>query len=147
MKGSICHFTKWQIDPFISNMCEMNGHLSLIFTQAKRSQVTPPPPRRMERRIRWHCLQTKDSNFEPLSGLRPSTLSLGHRGSTQYQTIWSEGGKKHLFLWNINARAGDESMSSDFPGGSFNHYIRTLTKSNINSGSIMSILLCNLKMQ
>ena len=40
-------------------------------------------------------------------------LLLGRRVSTQYRLILYEwAGKIHLFLWNMNARAGDESASS-----------------------------------
>ena len=36
-------------------------------------------------------------------GLRPSTLSLAHRGSPQYYIFTSERGSNNLVLWNLNA--------------------------------------------
>ena len=44
-----------------------------------------------------------------------STLTLGHGGCPQYSIFTIEQGGNILFLWNLNARAGDESAISDFP--------------------------------
>ena len=60
------------------------------------------------------ALQTQDSKLSPV-GLRPSTLTLGHGGCPQYSIFTVEQGGNILFLWNLNARAGDESAISDFP--------------------------------
>ena len=60
------------------------------------------------------ALQTQDSKLRPV-GLRPSTLTLGHGGCPQYSIFTIEQGGNILFLWNLNARAGDESAISDFP--------------------------------
>ena len=60
------------------------------------------------------ALQTQDSKLSPV-GLRPSTLTLGHGGCPQYSIFTIEQGGNILFLWNLNARAGDESAISDFP--------------------------------
>ena len=57
------------------------------------------------------ALQTQDSKLSPV-GLQPSTLTLGHGGCPQYSILTIEQGGSILFLWNLNARAGDES---DFP--------------------------------
>ena len=48
-------------------------------------------------------------------GLSPSMLRLGHKDSPQYPFCYELAGKKHLFLWNLNARAGDEPAITDFP--------------------------------
>ena len=58
-------------------------------------------------------LQTQDSKLSPV-GLWPSTLTLGHGGCSQYSIFTIEQGGNILFLWNLNARAGDESAISDF---------------------------------
>ena len=58
------------------------------------------------------ALQTQDSKLSPV-GLRPSTLTLGHGGCPQYSIFTIEQGGNILFLWNLNARAGDESAISD----------------------------------
>ena len=47
---------------------------------------------------------TLTSRHSSPDGLRLSTLPLGHGGFPQYQII-CEQGDKHLFLWNLNARA------------------------------------------
>ena len=60
------------------------------------------------------ALQTQDSKLSPV-GLRPSTLTLGHECCPQYSIFTIEQGGNILFLWNLNARAGDESAISDFP--------------------------------
>ena len=60
------------------------------------------------------ALQTQDSKLSPV-GLRPSTLTLGHAGCPQYSIFTIEQGGNILFLWNLNARAGDECAISDFP--------------------------------
>ena len=60
------------------------------------------------------ALQTQDSKLSPV-GLRPSTLTLGHGGCPQYSIFTIEQGGNILFLWNLNARAGDESAISDCP--------------------------------
>ena len=39
----------------------------------------------------------------------------GHGGSPQYWIFTSELGRNILFLWNLNARAGDEPAIFDFP--------------------------------
>ena len=56
------------------------------------------------------ALQTQDSKLSPV-GLRPSTLTLVHWGCPQYSIFTIEQGGKFLFLWNLNARAGDESAT------------------------------------
>ena len=56
----------------------------------------------------------KIRNSSP-GGLRPSTLPLGHRGSPQYLIFTSERRRNIVFPWNLNARAGFEPASSDFP--------------------------------
>ena len=60
------------------------------------------------------AFQTQDSKLS-LVGLRPSTLTLGHGGCPQYSIFTIEQGGNILSLWNLNARAGDESAISDFP--------------------------------
>ena len=56
------------------------------------------------------------------SGLRSSTLPLGHRGSPQYIIITIERGKNILFLLSLKARVGLEPAT--FQAGSFNHFTR-----------------------
>ena len=60
------------------------------------------------------ALQTQDLKLSPV-GLRPNTLTLGHGGCPQYSIFTIGQGGNILFLWNLNARAGDESAISDFP--------------------------------
>ena len=57
-----------------------------------------------------NALQTQDSKLSPV-GLRPSTLTLGHGGCPQYSIFTIKQGGNILFLWNLNARAGDESAT------------------------------------
>ena len=45
-------------------------------------------------------------------GLRPSTLPLGHGGSTQYQIFASERERNIYFRWNLKARLRFESAIS-----------------------------------
>ena len=47
--------------------------------------------------------------------LTPSTLPLGHGGSSQYWIFTSERGRNILFLWNLKARVEFEHAISDFP--------------------------------
>ena len=48
-------------------------------------------------------------------GLRPSTLPLGHGDSPQYWIFTSERRRYIWFLWNLEARVGDEPAISDYP--------------------------------
>ena len=48
-------------------------------------------------------------------GLSPSTLTLGHGGSSQYCIITSERGRNILFRLNLKVRVGFEPAISDFP--------------------------------
>ena len=51
--------------------------------------------------------------------LRPSTLSLGHRGSPHCNIIFTRKRRTNiLFYWNLNSSAGDEPASSGVTKGS-----------------------------
>ena len=62
------------------------------------------------------ALQKQNSKFEPWRP-SPSTLPLGYVGTVLNLYEWV--GKKHLFLSNLNARAGFEPPISDFPSRQF----------------------------
>ena len=49
------------------------------------------------------------------SGVRPSTLPLGHGGSQQHWIFTSARWRNIFFLWNLKAGVGFEPAISDFP--------------------------------
>ena len=59
-------------------------------------------------------LQTHITNSRP-GNLRPNKLPFGHRGSLQDWIFACEPGKNISFLWNLNARAGNNLWSPTFP--------------------------------
>ena len=75
------------------------------------------------------ALQTQDS--------RPITLALGRGGPPQYRIFTSERGRKFLFLWNLNARSGDQPAFS-----SLNHALHKDFRLHVAiTPSIMSIVM------
>ena len=76
----------------------------------------------MVRWMRWHLIRCRHMirNSIP-SGLRPSTLHLGHESSPQYWIFTRERGRNFCFFEICMPERGTNSRSPTFQAGNFNH--------------------------
>ena len=70
----------------------------------------------MVRWMRCHCPPDTGFEIEPCWSTAEHTNSWSRRLPTIFNIVFTiEQGGNNLFLWHLNARAGDESAISDFP--------------------------------